>query len=170
MLRWHLTSGVARWVRGGAVAVLTVGLGTGAHVAAGGHAPPADLMAGVTILLMALAVALAGRRFDASTLLGLFLLAQTGIHLTAMAAGPHGSMADTVMVTTHVLAAAALVAVVLRGEHALLAALDHLLPRVAPVLSILRATRTTAVACSPRPLVGSAVPADLLGRAPPVPS
>ena len=170
MLRWHLTSGAARWVRGGVVAVLTVALGTGAHVAAGGHAPPAALVAAGTILLAVLSIALAGRRFDASTLLGLFLLAQTGIHLTAMAAGPHGSMADPVMVTTHLLAAAALVAVVLRGEHALIAALDHLLPRVAPVPSTLRATRTTAVACSPRPLAGSAAPADLLGRAPPAPS
>ncbi|GAA2073785.1 hypothetical protein GCM10009821_10250 [Aeromicrobium halocynthiae] len=170
MLRWHLTSGAARWVRGGVVAALTVGLGTGAHVAAGGHAPPVTLLALVTIVLTGLAVAVAGRRFDASGLLGLFLLAQTGIHLTAMAAAPHGSMTDPAMIATHVLAAAALVLVVLHGERALLASLDHLLPRIRADRTSAPRPRATVVACSPRPLVGSAAPADLLGRAPPVPS
>lgn len=170
MLRWHLTSGAARWARGGVVAVLTVGLGTAAHVAAGGQAPPAALMAVLTISLTALAVAVAGRRFDASTLLGLFLLAQTGIHATATAAGPHGSMADPAMIATHVLAAAALVLVVRHGERALLASLDHLLPRFGAVRTSAPLPRAAVVACTPRPLVGSAAPADLLGRAPPAPS
>lgn len=168
MLRWHLTSGAARWVRGGVVAALTVGLGTGAHVAAGGHAPPAALLAALAILLTGLAVAVAGRRFDASTLLGLFLLAQTGVHLTATAAAPHGSVADPAMIATHLLAATALVLVVQHGERALLASLDHLLPRVPTDRTSAPLPRASVVACSPRPLVGSAVPVDLLGRAPPV--
>ncbi len=168
MLRWHLTSGGARWTRGSVVGALTLLLGLVAHVAAGGHAPgPVPLLV-TGALLSVLAVLLSGRRWTASPLLGLFLMAQTGVHLTSMSAAPHGSMLDPLMATTHLVAAVVLVAVVLKGEHALLTLLDLVLPRAGRRAAALPAVGSTPMLLTTTAPVTSWIPAGLQGRAPPV--
>lgn len=171
MTERHLTTGVVRWARGVTVGLLTVLLGTAAHVVAGGHAPPIAVAAPLAAVVTLLAVGLSGRRWESSSLLGLFLLAQTGIHVASMSVAPHGSMADPAMIASHVLAAAVLVATVLHGERVLHSLVDHLAlrgPRLRDA-AVPLVRRTEAV----RPvadLVTSRLPVDLRGRAPPVPA
>lgn len=141
-------------------------------MAAGGHAPPAAAALVLTLLVTALAVRLSGRRWTASPLLGLFLLAQGGVHVAAMSAAPmsHGSGLDPLMITTHAVAAVALVLTVLQGEAALVAVLDRLVPAPGRRLVLSPVAHRAPVRVGDDAAAGRWVPALLRGRAPPLAS
>ena len=72
--------GALRCARAGAVATTVVGLAAGAHLAAGGRAPGTALLLAVAVVVGALSLLLAGRRFSRSGLAGLLGGGQVALH------------------------------------------------------------------------------------------
>lgn len=165
----RLTSGRARLVRAAFVGALTTGLGTGAHVSAGGAAPSPTALGGIVLGVGALAWLLSGRRWTPRTLLAAFLLTQGAVHTTSMVQHPDMGGDGALMLLTHGLAAALLVAVVPRAERVLLTILDHLALRALAILRVVApAPRTTLLVPTTTSLHGVVRGALPLGRAPPV--
>lgn len=165
----RLTSGHARTVRAAFVGALTSGLGVGAHEAAGGAAPSPAALGAITVGVGALAWLLSGQRWTPRTLLAAFLLTQGAVHGVSMAQHPAMGGDGALMLLTHGLAAALLVAVVPRAEHALLTILDHLALRALAILRVVApAPRTTLLVPTTTSLHGVVRGALPLGRAPPV--
>jgi hypothetical protein len=116
----------------------------------------------------ALAWMLSGQRWTPRTLLAAFLLTQGAVHGVSMAQHPVMGGDGALMLLTHGLAAALLVAVVPRAEHALLSILDHLALRALRILRVLAPTpRPDLLVSTPSSLHGVARLALPLGRAPP---
>lgn len=164
-----LTRGALRGARGTLVAALTTALAVAAHTGAGGVAPSAPALIALAAALLGGAVALSGQRWTARPLLALFLLAQAVIHGVAMVEHPEAAGHGLAMTASHVLAAVLLVVVVLHGERTLADLIDHLLLRSRRLLAraVPAVAAHRAAAAHPRP-VAALVPADVLGRAPPV--
>lgn len=159
------TRGVLRCLRGAFVGVLTVVLGLGAHVTAGG-APPSFLVLALLVpATVALGIVLSRHRWTASTLLGVFLLAQAVLHVCAM--GSEGPMSTSGMAASHAVAAVLLVAGVLRGESALVALVEHLVLRAARIQVGLLPFAHVVLAVIVQVLRGFAPERVVRGRAPP---
>lgn len=165
----RLTTGAARWARGVVVGLLTLLLGSGAHISAGGQAPPAGATLVLTLLVAGLAVAISGHRWTVSSLLGLFLLTQGGVHLLAMSATamPHGAGLDPLMISTHAVAAIVLVLIVLHGERALVRLLSRLMPHAPRRHSVITSLTAGPFPFSDDVLARRWIPALQRGRAPP---
>lgn len=164
----RLTSGHARTVRAAFVGALTTGLGVGAHEAAGGAAPSLPALGAITVGVGALAWLLSGQRWTPRTLLAAFLLTQGAVHGVSMVQHPDLGGDGALMLLTHGLAAALLVAVVPRAERALLSILDHLALRALRIRRVLApAPRAALLVSTTSSLHGVARIALPLGRAPP---
>ncbi len=80
--------GGLRVLRAGAVAGTVLGLAAGAHVAAGGGVPAPALLAAVAVVLVAVCLLLAGRRFSWPVLGGLLGGGQVALHAVFACSGP----------------------------------------------------------------------------------
>lgn len=151
-----LNRGAMRWARGTFVGLATVWLGLAAHTMAGGTLLTIGPLTVLTGFGVAGGVVLSGRRWTAGPLLTLFLLCQAGVHVVSMdqmAAGNHSAMAMGgppampmnihAMVLSHALAAVVLMVVVLWGEAALVALVEHFVLRAARLRRIILATGET---------------------------
>lgn len=74
------TAGALRFLRAGAVASTVLGLAAGAHLAAGGGLPAPFLLAGIAVVVAALCLLLAGRRFSVPVLTGVLGGGQFALH------------------------------------------------------------------------------------------
>lgn len=174
--RTSLTSGPTRVGRAVVVAVLTVLVATGCHVLGGGSVPSAPLLAVMLGGAVPICWTLSAHRWSVLELAGVFLLAQSAVHLLSMTslAGGHamGAMGiSPLMVGSHLVGGLALVVSVRWGEHVLWAMVDALALRpLALVLRVVGAPRSS------RSVVGAllAGPATSVwphvasGRAPPL--
>ncbi len=122
-----LTSGAVRSVRAALVAFAAVAIAVASHGAAGGTIPPAVVIAAMLAAAAPLCWALSAHRWSARELLGVFLLAQSAVHLLSMATTHHGDAMDmsgplglsAPMVISHVAGAALLIVMVRSGETVL---------------------------------------------------
>ncbi len=162
-----------RRLRAGAVAATVLGLAAGAHLSAGGELPGPFLLAALTLVLVAVCLLLAGRRFSWPVLTALLAGGQAGLHVVFDAcAGPAATVAGTGhhqvlafaggpvpstgagagMTFAHVAATALALGALLHGEALLWSVWAWLRPVVRlPV----RPVRTVA----PRPVVPASEPA-----------
>lgn len=74
------TAGVLRSARAGAVAATVLGLAAGAHVAGGGGLPAPFLLSGLAVVVLAVCLLLAGRRFSLPVLTGVLGGGQLALH------------------------------------------------------------------------------------------
>ncbi|MCD9197856.1 hypothetical protein [Aeromicrobium wangtongii] len=164
----RLRRGLPRLVRGGLVALLTMTLGVGAHVWAGGHAPSVTA-AGVLVLAFTAACwALSSQRWTARPLLAMFLLAQVGTHTVAVVEHPDASMGMVAMIPAHAAAAALLVVMVTSGERAAIELVEHLALRCLALRAVPAPRPTTARAASRIVSPGAGfLGGPVRGRAPP---
>ncbi len=148
---------------------MTVSVGIGAHVAAGGHPPAVWSVLGLASAFVVACWALSTQRWTVRPLLAVFLLAQVGTHVASMVQHPHHSSGGAEMALSHVAGAVLLTSLVTRGELSLARLVDHLALRcLGP-----RLVRTPLVVGRPpsallsRPLL-RLEDAPARGRAPPV--
>ena len=131
--------GVLRVLRAGAVAGVVVGLAAGAHLMGGGELPGPALLLAVVVVLGAVTLLLAGRRFSWPVLGGLLGSGQLVLHevfeqcstqtVAVVGHGHHQSLVPTgavsagvgtgtpAMTAAHVVATVAATLVLLHGEH-----------------------------------------------------
>ncbi|MDN5894165.1 MAG: hypothetical protein L0H93_09075 [Nocardioides sp.] len=169
-----LTSGPARAWRAGVVALLTVTIGLGCHLAGGGAAPALPVIALVLLPSAVLSWTLSRRRWSVRELLAIFLLAQAAVHLLSMSplnGAPHMEAMGTghQMVMSHVGGAVLLVGLVRWGEATLWALVDVLALRPAALILICAAPVIVAsvVVATVKRLLPSTWPHTAPGRAPP---
>ncbi|MEZ0165783.1 hypothetical protein AB2L27_13565 [Kineococcus sp. LSe6-4] len=165
--------GTWRRVRAGAVAATVLGLAAGAHLSAGGHLPGPFLLLAVGLVLVAVCLLLAGRRFSWPVLAALLGGGQVALHTvfaacsgpaaTVVGTGHHQSLAFTgataasadpgaAMTCAHVAATALALGALLHGESLLWSVWAWLRP---VVRLLVRLVRTVA----PRPVVPAPEPA-----------
>ncbi|MEW1956875.1 hypothetical protein [Kineococcus sp. NPDC059986] len=173
---WTGPAGPARgsWrrLRAGAVAATVLGLAAGAHLSAGGDLPGPFLLAAVGLVLVAVCLLLAGRRFSWPVLAALLgggqvvlhtvfeacagpaaTVVGTGHHQTLAFAGGAAAAADpgTAMTLAHVAATALALGALLHGEALVWAVWAWLRPVVRLLVRLVRTV-------DPRPLVPAAEP------------
>lgn len=165
--------GAWRGVRAGAVTATVLGLAAGAHLSAGGDLPGPFLLAAVALVLGAVSLLLAGRRYSWPVLAALLGGGQVALHsvfdacagpaATVVGTGHHQTLAfsgapvvsadpGTAMTLAHVAATALALGALLHGESLLWSVWAWLRP---VVRLLVRSVRTVA----PRPSAPAAEPA-----------
>ncbi len=137
-------AGLLRLARAASASLVCTALAAGAHLAAGGRASTAGLVA-VLLGTSAVAVALAGRRLTTSQLVGLLMLGQAVTHVVSAPVAP-GS--DATMLAAHVLGTTLSALLLRRGEDALWTLADRIALRAIAITSAV-----TSVPCRPGPVL-----------------
>ena len=183
--------GALRCARAGAVATTVVGLAAGAHLVAGGRLPGTGLLLAVVVVVGALSLLLAGRRFGPAGIAALLGGGQVVLHelfdacsaqTVAVAAHGHhqewtplataggGAAAGSAAMTlTHVAATAAAALLLLHGERLLWSLWSWLRPlaRVLRVLLHPVAARPARFPATTLPRPRSVVASRVARRGPP---
>lgn len=141
----------ARAARSTAAALVCVATAAGSHHSAGGALPAAAVLVAFAGTA-AVAWMLSSRRLAPSQLLGLLILCQVGVHLTA---SPDEMVMGASMLAAHAAATAVSLAVLVRGESFVWHVAERLGLRLLPVL------RGAFTIPSARPLLAVVVPRSL---------